>query len=57
MKRGWVEETDGPDDPVDERRRYYRLTRSGRQAVQTEAARLEDLVRAVRAHRSLRARG
>jgi DNA-binding PadR family transcriptional regulator len=57
MQRGWVEETEGPAGPVDERRRYYRLTRGGRQAVQAEASRLEDLLRAVRAHQGLRTRG
>ena len=30
MESGWVEESDGPAAAVDERRRHYRLTRSGR---------------------------
>lgn len=47
----WVEET-----PVrasadeDERRRYYRLTRTGREAVRTETARLSRLVRFASKH-------
>src|SRR5437870_1983422 len=48
MESGWVEETDGPGDE-DERRRYYRLTRSGREALRAEVARLEALVRGARA--------
>jgi DNA-binding PadR family transcriptional regulator len=38
-------------EPDDERRRYYRLTPEGRQALQAEIQRLEDLVRAARAKR------
>ena len=30
MEGGWVEEVDRPSRSVDERRRYYRLTRGGR---------------------------
>jgi DNA-binding PadR family transcriptional regulator len=51
MELGWVEETEGPREPVDERRRYYRLTRTGRDALKAEVARLESLVRAARARR------
>jgi DNA-binding PadR family transcriptional regulator len=51
MELGWVEETDGPAEPVDERRRYYRLSRAGREALKTEIARLESLVHAARARR------
>ena len=51
MELGWVEETDGPAEPVDERRRYYRLTRGGREALRAEVARLEALVNAARARR------
>lgn len=49
MELGWVEETDAPAT-VDERRKYYRLTRAGRDAVKAEVDRLEALVRAARAH-------
>jgi DNA-binding PadR family transcriptional regulator len=48
MEAGWVEETNAPAAGVDERRRYYRLTRQGRQALQTEIERLDALVRAAR---------
>ena len=51
MACGWVEESDGPARGVDERRRYYRLTRSGRDALKSEVDRLGSLVRAARAHR------
>jgi DNA-binding PadR family transcriptional regulator len=38
----------------DERRRYYRLTPFGKQVVAAETARLEDMVSAARATRTLR---
>lgn len=48
---GLIEEVDGgPDDDGDERRRYYRVTRVGREAARTEARRLEQLLGAARAH-------
>ena len=37
----------------DERRRYYKLTAFGRRVVAAEAARLDDLVAAARAHKLL----
>jgi DNA-binding PadR family transcriptional regulator len=51
MESGWVEESDGPAAAVDERRRHYRLTRSGRQALEAEVQRMEGLVRTARAQR------
>jgi DNA-binding PadR family transcriptional regulator len=51
MESGWVEESDGPASAVDERRRHYRLTKSGRQALEQEVRRMEGLVRVARAHR------
>ena len=48
MEMGWVEETDGPSKVVDERRRHYRLTRTGREALKAEVNRLEALVRLAR---------
>jgi len=51
MESGWVEESDGPATAVDERRRHYRLTRSGRQALEAEIRRMEGLVRTARAQR------
>jgi DNA-binding PadR family transcriptional regulator len=53
MQAGWVEEVAPPADETDARRRYYRLTRAGRDAVKAEAERLEGLVRTARAHRIL----
>jgi DNA-binding PadR family transcriptional regulator len=55
---GWIEETepaprDVADGRDDERRRYYRLTRVGRGAVQAEAKRLESLVAVARQKRVL----
>ena len=49
MESGWVEETDGPGTVADERRRYYRLSRSGREALKAEVERLEALIRGARA--------
>jgi len=49
MESGWVEETDGPGREADERRRYYRLSRSGREALRAEVDRLAALVRGARA--------
>jgi DNA-binding PadR family transcriptional regulator len=49
MESGWVEETDGPGREDDERRRYYRLSRSGREALRAEVDRLAALVRGARA--------
>jgi DNA-binding PadR family transcriptional regulator len=48
MESGWVEEADGPA-AADERRRHYRLTRSGRNALDAEVQRMETLVRTARA--------
>jgi DNA-binding PadR family transcriptional regulator len=51
MEHGLVEEAAGPARPVDERRRYYQLTRAGRTALKSEVERMETLVRAARARR------
>jgi len=51
METGWVEESVGPGHSSDERRRYYRLTRPGREALTAEVERLDSLVRAARAER------
>jgi DNA-binding PadR family transcriptional regulator len=50
MEAGWVEECTG-SARVEERRRYYRLTRPGRDALQAEVDRLDLLVRTARAQR------
>jgi DNA-binding PadR family transcriptional regulator len=46
LEWGWIEESDErPDAHLDdERRRYYRLTATGREAAQAEAARMRELV-------------
>jgi DNA-binding PadR family transcriptional regulator len=50
-----IEESDERPAPDldDARRRYYRLTRLGRRVLAAESARLEDLVRVIRAKRGL----
>jgi DNA-binding PadR family transcriptional regulator len=53
MEAGWVEESEGRGGAEDERRRYYRLTRSGRIALEADAKRLDGLVRTARARRIL----
>ena len=50
MSSGWVEEVDAPRGSFDERRRFYRLSRAGREALQTEVDRLDRLVRLARTH-------
>ena len=43
--RGLIEALEGEDDPdEDQRRRYYRLTESGREALRSEIERLQGLV-------------
>jgi DNA-binding PadR family transcriptional regulator len=51
MESGWVEEAEPRSRDADERRRYYRLSRAGRQALKAEMARLDALVRVGRAQR------
>jgi DNA-binding PadR family transcriptional regulator len=48
---GWVDEIDPPADEADARRRYYRLNRDGRTAIQTDVQRMDSLVKAARAAR------
>jgi DNA-binding PadR family transcriptional regulator len=51
LEQGLVVETDErPDVDDDERRRYYRLTPSGREAVRSETTRLSRLVRFASRH-------
>src|SRR5579884_808203 len=47
LEQGLIIETEERPDPEldDERRRYYRITKFGRQVAAAEAARLSDLVR------------
>lgn len=50
MEAGWVEAA-APPAATDERRRYYRITRSGREALRAEVDRLGALLDVARAHR------
>ena len=50
LELGWIEESRGSVHRTrDERRRYYRLTRQGRQALDGEVTRMDELVRTARA--------
>jgi DNA-binding PadR family transcriptional regulator len=51
METGWVEEAPAPVTAMDERRRYYRLTRIGREALKAEVDRLGALLDVARTHR------
>jgi DNA-binding PadR family transcriptional regulator len=45
LEEGWIEElADRPAREDDERRRYYRLTRNGREAARQEMARISALL-------------
>lgn len=48
---GWVDEIDPPSEEVDPRRRYYRLNRDGRGAIEADVHRMDTLVKAARAAR------
>lgn len=54
VEENLIEEIDHADNAVDERRRYYRLTSSGRKLARAEAERLADLLRVARAKKILR---
>ncbi len=58
LDRGWIEESDERPDPTldDERRRYYRLTGRGRDALRGESQRLATLVATAKARRLIPAR-
>ena len=49
MEAGWVEESSRRASVEDERRRFYRLTRGGRLALEAEVQRMERLVMQARA--------
>ena len=51
MEAGWVEETDPPASATDARRRYYRLTRDGREALRQEVDRLDGVLSVARERR------
>lgn len=51
LDEGLIEESGSrPRAHEDQRRRYYRLTRLGRRVLEAELARLEALIKGVRAH-------
>ena len=50
LEAGWVEEVQAPAAATDERRRYYRMTRTGRKALEEEFDRLGGLLAAGSAH-------
>lgn len=55
LAEGFIEEVDrADDDDGAERRRYYRLTSSGRKLARAEAERLADLLRVARVKRIYR---
>jgi DNA-binding PadR family transcriptional regulator len=51
MEAGWVVEAEAPADTTDRRRRYYRLTRGGREALKAEVDRLGAVLEIARGHR------
>ncbi len=51
MEAAWVEEVTAPSADVDQRRRYYRMTDDGREALRGEVDRLGSILDAARAHR------
>jgi len=59
VDQNWIEESDPPRAAggQDSRRRYYRLTRRGREAAEGETARLERLVDMARAKKLAPGRG
>lgn len=53
LEEGLIEEIDSKPN-TDERRRYYRLSQSGRKLARSEAERLADLLRVARARKIFR---
>ena len=51
MDAGWVAVAPAPAAEADERRRYYRITRTGRDALRAEIDRLGALLDVARTHR------
>jgi len=56
LEEGLIEEVDlsGKSESFDERRRYYRLTSTGRKLARAEAEKLADLLRVARAKNILK---
>ncbi len=44
LEQGLITETDGPDEPEDERRRYFAVTRLGERVARAEAQRMRGLL-------------
>jgi DNA-binding PadR family transcriptional regulator len=53
VEEGWIREVEAPRGEEDPRRRFYRITPSGRACATAEAERLERLVRLARDRRLL----
>ncbi len=55
LEQAWIEEADERPDPAldDQRRRYYRITAAGRQALNLELERLDRAVTLARKHHLL----
>jgi DNA-binding PadR family transcriptional regulator len=53
LDQGWIEELAPPPGESDSRRRYYRITRVGREAGRAEAARIDALAAMARSKRWL----
>lgn len=51
---GWVADAEPPDDAVDGRRKYYRITQEGVAAARSEAARLRTVLANAQEKRLLR---
>ena len=52
--RTWIEALEGEEDPdEDQRRRYYRLTPAGREALRSEVGRLQGILDQARATEAL----
>ena len=52
--RSWIEALEGDEDPdEDQRRRYYRLTPAGREALRAEVGRLQGILDQARATEAL----
>jgi DNA-binding PadR family transcriptional regulator len=56
LDAGLIEEVGGGDADVDERRRYYAMTKAGRQAAASESQRLARQVETARARKLLKSK-
>jgi DNA-binding PadR family transcriptional regulator len=51
MALDWVEEKIVRGAAADDRRRYYKLTKTGRKSLEAEVQRMDALIKTARAHR------